>query len=60
LTREDVEHVLCNPRKTGVSRSSGRPMAFGYTEWGNYIGVVYEQVDENTVYPITAFELEED
>jgi hypothetical protein len=35
-------------------------MAFGYTEWGSYIGVVYEQVDENTVYPVTAFELEED
>jgi hypothetical protein len=35
-------------------------MAFGYTDWGAHIGVVYEEVDENSVYPVTAFELEED
>ncbi|MBM3791414.1 MAG: hypothetical protein FJW35_13855 [Acidobacteria bacterium] len=60
LSREDVEQVLCNPAKSGVSRTSGRRMAFGYTEWGGYIAVVYEQVDQNTVYPVTAFELEEE
>ncbi len=43
-----------------MSKASGRPMAFGYTESGAYIGVVYEEVDENSVYPVTAFELDED
>ena len=60
LSREDVEQVVCNPAKRGVSRSSGRPMIFGYTLSGSYIAVVYEVVDANVVYPITAFELEED
>jgi hypothetical protein len=35
-------------------------MAYGYTEWGAYIAVVYEEVNEDVVYPVTAFELEED
>lgn len=39
LSKEDVEHVLCHPVKGGVSRSSGRPMVFGYTPSGSYIGV---------------------
>ncbi len=60
LSKEDVEQVLCNPSKTGVSRSSGRPMAFGYTESRTYIAVVYEELGEDSVYPVTAFELEED
>jgi uncharacterized DUF497 family protein len=60
LSKDDVEQVLCNPLKTAFSRSSGRPMAFGYTDWGAYIGVAYEEVGEDSVYPVTAFELEED
>ena len=60
LSKEDVEHVLCDPSKIGVSRSSGRPIAFGYTASRTYIAVVYEEVDEDSVYPVTAFELEED
>ena len=60
LSKEDVEYVVCNPAKTGTSRSSGRPMAYGHTEWGAYIAVVYEEVDVDVVYPVTAFELEEE
>jgi len=60
LSKEDIEHVMCNPTKTGISRASGRPMMFGYTEWGAYVGVVYEEAAANSVYPVTAFELQED
>ena len=60
LSKEDVEYVVCNPVKGGISRSSRRPMAFGYTPSGSYIGVVYEVVEQDVVYPVTAFELEED
>ncbi len=60
LCKEDVEYVMCNPTRKGLSRSSGRPIAYGYTEWGAYIAVVYEEVDVDVVYPVTAFELEED
>ncbi|HUY32048.1 MAG TPA: hypothetical protein VMV69_04645 [Pirellulales bacterium] len=55
----DVRHVLENPRRREVSWSSGRPMVLGYTPEDAYIVVVYEQIDEQTVYPVTAYELEE-
>jgi len=35
-------------------------MTYEYTEWGAYVAVVYEVVDDDVVYPVTAFELEED
>ena len=57
LSPEVVELVVLNPDRLGVSRSSGRPIAFGYTDDGREIAVVYEQIDECTVYPITAFEV---
>jgi uncharacterized DUF497 family protein len=59
LTPEDVNAVLSDPEETGVSRSSGRPIAFGYTPEGRYICVVYEEIDEHTLYPVTAFEVED-
>jgi uncharacterized DUF497 family protein len=59
LDIEDVEHVLRNPKEHGLSRDSGRPLIFGYTASGEYIVVVYEELDENTVYPVTAFVVEE-
>jgi hypothetical protein len=42
-----------------VSRSSGLPIVFGFTPDGKYILVVYEQIDEVTVYPVTAYDVEE-
>jgi hypothetical protein len=59
LTPEDVNAVLMAPDATSVSRSSGRPIAFGYTPDGRYIGVVYEEIDDHTLYPVTAFEIKE-
>jgi hypothetical protein len=34
-------------------------MIFGYTLDGRYITVICEQIDEDTVYPVTAFEVPE-
>lgn len=59
LTPEDVEEVLLNPIDQDVSRSSGLPIAFGLTPDGRYILVVFEQIDKMTVYPVTAYEVEE-
>jgi uncharacterized DUF497 family protein len=56
ITQDDVEEVVQDPDRQDTSRSSGRPIAFGYTSSGKYIAVVYEQLDDNTVYPITAYE----
>ena len=59
VTKADVRWVLENPVREDVSRSSGRPLAFGYTPDSVFIVVIYEKVDELTVYPVTAYEVEE-
>jgi uncharacterized DUF497 family protein len=59
LTIEDVEHVLKNPTEEGKSRSNGLPSIWGYTPDGRFIIVVYEEVVENTVRVITAYEVPE-
>ena len=59
LTVEDVESVLQNPTEEGRSRSTGRPCCFGYTPGGDYIIVIYDQVSDDTIYPVTAFEVPE-
>jgi uncharacterized DUF497 family protein len=58
LDMDEVEHVLRNPTEYSTSRSTGRRMVFGYTPAGEYIAVVYEELDEGTVYPLTAFPIE--
>lgn len=58
LDAEEVEHVLMHPEKREVSRSSGRQMVFGHTPAGEYIAVAYEELDDVTVYPITAYRVE--
>ena len=59
LDVEEVEYVLRHPEQDAVSRSSRRPIVFGHTPSGEYLAVVYEEFDADTVYPITAFPVEE-
>ena len=59
LEPEEIEYVLKHPEKDEVSRSSGRPIIFGRTPSGEHVAVVYEEIDADTVYPVTAFLLEE-
>lgn len=56
---EDVEDVIKFPETSGVSRSSGRPIAWGHTSDGRCILAVFDKLDEITVQPITAFEVPE-
>jgi uncharacterized DUF497 family protein len=56
---EDVEYVLDNYDSKVTSDSSGRPCVFGYTPDDTYIIVVFEQIDEETIYPVTAYEVPE-
>jgi len=55
FTKHDVEYVLANPDRHDFSRSSGLPVIFGYTEEGEYVCVVYEEIDDDTIRPVTAF-----
>jgi uncharacterized DUF497 family protein len=57
ISQEEVEEVLLNPTDSDVSESSGRPVVFGDTSTGKHIMVVYEEIDPDTVYPITAYEV---
>ncbi len=57
VTKEEVEDVLSNPIDTDFSRSTGYPIAFGDTRTGRHLLVVYEEIDTETVYPITAYDV---
>jgi len=59
VSPDDFEQVVMNPERTGKSRSSGDPAAWGYTEDGRYIIAVYQKVDFGTVVPVTAYEVPE-
>ncbi len=58
ITKDEVAEVLSDPLAESVSRSSGRPITFGITSNGKSIAVIYELVDDETVYPVTAYEVE--
>jgi hypothetical protein len=58
LRRDEVEDVLRDDEsEIEVSRSSGRPTAFGWTRAGERIAVVFEEMsdDPRMIYPVSAF-----
>ena len=57
VTKEEVEEVFLNALDVDISRSTGRPVVFGETKTGKHLMVVFEAIDKNTVYPITAFDV---
>jgi len=58
VTPDEFEEVVGDPDDVGQSRGSGRPIAFGGTSTGKYLACVYELLDDTTVLPITAYEVE--
>ncbi len=58
ISKDEAEEVLRDPLSESVSRSSGRPIAFGITSTGKSIAVIYDPIDDDTVYPVTAYEVE--
>jgi hypothetical protein len=63
LTPQEVESVLLGENTTfDVSDSSGRPVAFGNTDSGRFIVVVFEVLnpaDPLIIRPITAYDVPE-
>ena len=57
VTVEEFEEVVCDPESVESSRTSNRPVAFGYTSTGKYLAYVYDLMDEDTVLPVTAYEV---
>lgn len=58
IGRDDFETIVCNPDASDESRSTGRPVAFGWTADGRYVCCVFEMIASDTVLPVTAFEIE--
>lgn len=59
LTTDDVDYVLSNHSSASSSRTTGRPCVFGFAPDGRYIVVIYEEIDDGTVLPVTAYEVPE-
>lgn len=57
LTIEDVEYVLLNATDEGISRSTGLPVVWGYTQDGRYTIVVFQKLEEDLIRVITAYEV---
>jgi uncharacterized DUF497 family protein len=57
VTKDEVDEVLLAATDADVSRSSGRPAVFGDTSAGRHLMVIYEEIDEDTIYPVTAYEV---
>ena len=59
LTIAHVETVLYHPYREGISKTTGQPVVWGYTLVDEYIMVVYDRIDPDTIRVITAFEVPE-
>ena len=57
VTKDEVEEVFENASDADVSRSSGRPVIFGDTSSGRYLMIVFETIDADMIYPITAYDV---
>jgi hypothetical protein len=57
VTKEEVEEVFQNATDADVSRSSGLPVVFGEVSTGRHLLVLYEEIDADTVYPVTAYDV---
>ena len=57
LTPEDIGHALATVTGFTFSRSSGRPAFTGLAIDGRHIFVVYDELYENAVYVVTAYEI---
>ena len=51
--------MLANFESDSQSCASGRPCTFGHKEDGRYIMVIFDQIDEGTIYPVTAYDVPE-
>jgi hypothetical protein len=55
--QHEFEAVVSNPRRVGMSRSTGRPCCWGEAADGRELFCVYELLDDLTVIPVTAYEV---
>jgi len=60
VTPEEVEEILSDlASRTTRSRSTGRVITFGWTAAGRYLAVVWESIERDVAYPMTAYPVPE-
>lgn len=59
VTQDEFEEVVSQPDFEDISRSSGNPVAFGRTSSGRDLCCVFRRIDDDTIEPITAYEVDE-
>jgi uncharacterized DUF497 family protein len=57
LAPEDAENAMRKPASSFDSHSSGRRGIKGYATDGRLIAVIFERIDELTVYVVTAYHI---
>jgi hypothetical protein len=57
VSTDDFEQAVSHPSRLSISRSSGRPCCWGNAVDGRQLFCVYEQLDEMTIIPVTAYEV---
>jgi hypothetical protein len=55
LSKEDVENAVQFANWIGTSRSSGLPILMGPAVDGRTLVVVYEEIDDDVIRPVTAW-----
>ncbi|MEZ6068389.1 MAG: hypothetical protein R3B90_22355 [Planctomycetaceae bacterium] len=58
VTIEEFEEAVLVARRIVRSTSTNRPGCFAHVR-GRLLRCVWEEIDESTIYPITAFEVEQ-
>ncbi len=59
VSPEEFEEVVGAPDIEDISRSTGNPIAFGSTAEGRYLCCVFRRLDDDTIEPVTAYEVGE-
>ena len=59
VTPEEFEEIVSRPEDEGRSRSSGNLVAFGSTSTGRYLCCVFKRLDDETIEPVTAYDVGE-
>ena len=59
LTYEDIVNIVetSGDGDRGFSHSSNRPCLWGFALDGRWCILVYEEIDDTTIYPVTAYEV---
>lgn len=55
----EFEEIVGDPAYEEISRSTGNPLAFGITSGGRCLCCVFKRLDEDTIEPVTAYDVGE-